>query len=191
MEAFVRLFIRDAMKDKLLICSHREFLTNYLNKKFPRARREDIEDAVQNAIIKAVRFSDKWQGNCSLKTWVSVIAVNMYTDTFRKTYVKNEYVLNSSEESFVFDKIPVSDFSETLCESDYQIKLVKELLAGFEDNVHIQAFNLNVMYDIDYKDIAIQQNIPIGTVKSRVFRAKKLLQEKYREITSKYEETTV
>jgi len=179
------------MKDKLLICSYREFLTNYLNKKFPRARKEDIEDAVQNAIIKAVRFSDKWQGNCSLKTWVSVIAINMYTDTFRKTYVKNEYVLNSSEESFIFDKISVSDFSETLCESDYQNKLVKELLAGFEDNVHVQAFNLNVMHDIDYKDIAIQQNIPIGTVKSRVFRAKKLLQEKYREITSKHEETMV
>jgi DNA-directed RNA polymerase specialized sigma24 family protein len=64
-------------------------------------------------------------------------------------------------------------------------------MAGFEDNVHVQAFNLNVIDDIDYKDIAIQQNIPIGTVKSRVFRAKKLLQEKYREITSKYEEATV
>ena len=191
MEAFVRLFLRDAMKDKLLICNHREFLTNYLHKKFPRARKEDIEDAVQNAIIKAVRFSDKWQGNCSLKTWISVIAVHIYTDTFRKTYIKNEYVLNSSEESFIFDKISVDDFSESFCESDYQNKLVKELLAGFEDNVHIQAFKLNVMYDINYKDIAIQQNIPIGTVKSRVFRAKKLLQEKYREITSKYEETMV
>jgi RNA polymerase sigma-70 factor (ECF subfamily) len=179
------------MKDKLLICSHREFLTNYLNKKFPRARKEDIEDAVQNAIIKAVKFSDKWQGNCSLKTWISVIAFNMYTDTFRKTYVKNEYVINSSEDSFIFDNISVDDFSETLCESDYQNKLIKELMTGFEDNVHVQAFNLNVMYDIDYKDIAIQQNIPIGTVKSRVFRAKKLLQEKYREISHKYEECTV
>ena len=179
------------MKDKLLICNHREFLTNYLHKKFPKARKEDIEDAVQNAIIKAVRFSDKWQGNCSLKTWISVIAVHIYTDTFRKTYIKNEYVLNSSEESFIFDKISVDDFSESFCESDYQNKLVKELLAGFEDNVHIQAFKLNVMYDINYKDIATQQNIPIGTVKSRVFRAKKLLQEKYREITSKYEETMV
>jgi RNA polymerase sigma-70 factor, ECF subfamily len=179
------------MKDKLSICSHREFLTNYLNKKFPRARKEDIEDAVQNAIIKAVKFSDKWQGNCSLKTWISVIAFNMYTDTFRKTYVKNEYVINSSEDSFIFDNISVDDFSETLCESDYQNKLIKELMTGFEDNVHVQAFNLNVIYDIDYKDIAIQQNIPLGTVKSRVFRAKKLLQEKYREISFKYEDTTV
>ena len=64
-------------------------------------------------------------------------------------------------------------------------------MAGFEDNVHIQAFNLNVIDDIDYKDIAIQQNIPIGTVKSRVFRAKKLLQEKYRQISHKYEDLTV
>ena len=179
------------MKDKLLICNHREFLTKYLHKKFPSARREDIEDAVQNAIIKAVRFSDKWQGNCSLKTWISVIAVHIYTDTFRKTYIKNEYVLNSSEESFIFDKISVDDFSETLCNSNFLSELVKELFSGFEDNVHIQAFSLNVVDGIDYKDIAIQQNIPIGTVKSRVFRAKKLLQEKYRLISHKYEETTV
>jgi RNA polymerase sigma-70 factor (ECF subfamily) len=179
------------MKDTLLICSYREYLINYLNKKFPHARKEDIEDAVQNAIIKAIRLSHTWKGDCSLKTWLSVIAVNMYTDTFRKTYVKHEYTLNSSEELFIFDKIPVDDFSETLCDIDYQNKLLKELMSGFEDNVHIQAFNLNVIYDIDYKDIAIQQNIPIGTVKSRVFRAKKLLQEKYCEITSKYEETTV
>ena len=179
------------MKNKLLICNHREFLTKYLHKKFPSARREDIEDAVQNAIIKAVRFSDKWQGNCSLRTWLSVIAVNMYTDTFRKSYVKNEYVLNSSEESFIFDKISVDDFSETLCNANHHSELVKELFSGFEDDVNIQAFNLNIVDDINYKDIAIQQNIPIGTVKSRVFRAKKLLQEKYRTISCKYEETTV
>ena len=179
------------MKNKLMFCSKREFLTNYLNKKFPSARKEDIEDAVQNAIIKAIRFSDKWHGGSSLKAWLSVIAVNTYTDTFRKSYVKNEYVLNSSEESFIFDKIQVDDFSETFCEFDYLSKIIKELFSGFEDNLHIQAFNLNVVDDIDYKDIAIQQNIPIGTVKSRVFRAKKLLQKKYREISSKYEDLTV
>jgi DNA-directed RNA polymerase specialized sigma24 family protein len=50
---------------------------------------------------------------------------------------------------------------------------------------------LNVIDGIDYKDIAIQYNIPLGTVKSRVFRAKKLLQEKYREISFKYEDPTV
>jgi len=179
------------MKDKLLICSYREYLLNHLGKKFPKARKEDIEDAVQNAIIKAVRFSDKWKGESSLKTWLSVIAVNMYIDTFRKTYVKNEYVFDSSEDLFLFDKISIDDFSETLCDIDYQNKLFKELFCGLDDNFSIQLFKHNIIDDIVYKDIAIKYNIPIGTVKSRIFRAKKLLQEKYREISFKYEETTV
>lgn len=179
------------MTKELQICSYRDYLYNYLNKKYPKARKEDLEDAVQNTLVKAVRFADKWQGGSSLKTWLAVIAVNMYLDTFRKTYSKHEYILESSDDLFIFDKISTEDFSETFCENIYLTTLVKELLSDFEDNVHIQAFNLNVVDDIDYKDIAIQQNIPIGTVKSRVFRAKKLLQEKYREIIHKYEETTV
>lgn len=179
------------MTKELQICSYREFLHNYLFKKFPRARKEDVEDAVQNAIIKAVKFVDKWQGGSSLKTWLTVIAVNTYLDTFRKTYNRNEYTLDSSEDLFLFEQISVDDFSETLCDSDCQTNLVKELLSYFEDNVHVNTFKLNVVHDVDYKDIAIQQKIPIGTVKSRVFRAKKLLQEKYREISHKYEETLV
>jgi RNA polymerase sigma-70 factor (ECF subfamily) len=179
------------MTKELQICSYREYLHNYLSKKFSRARKEDIEDAVQNTLVKAVRFADKWNGDSTLKTWLGVIAVNMYVDTFRKSYSKNEHLLESSQDSFIFDKVSQEDFSETLCENSHRNELVKELFSGFEDNVHIHAFILNVVDEIDYKNIAIQQNIPIGTVKSRVFRAKKLLQEKYREISLRYEETTV
>ena len=50
---------------------------------------------------------------------------------------------------------------------------------------------MHIVDDIDYKNIATKLDIPIGTVKGRIFRAKKLLQEKYREISYKYEETTV
>ena len=191
MATFVRIFFGNAMTKELQICSYRDFLHNYLFKKFPRARREDVEDAVQNAIIKAVKFVDKWQGGSSLKTWLTVIAVNMYLDTFRKTYNRNEYTLDSSKDLFLFEQISVDDFSETLCDFDCQTNLVKELLSHFEDNIHVNTFKLNVVHDVNYKDIAIQQKIPIGTVKSRVFRAKKLLQEKYREISHKYEEITV
>ena len=37
------------MTKELQICSYRDFLHNYLFKKFPKARKEDVEDAVQNA----------------------------------------------------------------------------------------------------------------------------------------------
>jgi RNA polymerase sigma-70 factor (ECF subfamily) len=176
------------MKDKLLICSYRDYLINYLNKKFPNARKEDIEDAVQNAIVKSLRLSNTWKGDSSLKTWLSVIAVNMYTDTFRKIYVKNEYTLNSYEDSYIFDQIPVEDFSETLCESDYQNKLLNELFFDLKDNVFIKTLNMHIIDELDYKNIAYKLDIPLGTVKGRIFRAKKLLQDKYREISCKYEE---
>ena len=179
------------MTKELQICSYREYLCNYLSKKFTKARKEDIEDAVQNALLKAFRFYDSWQGDCSLKTWLSVIAVNMYTDTFRKRYSKNEYLFDSAEDFHLFEKIAENDFSETLCNSNCQKELINELLQGFEDNLHIQAFCLNVIDEIDYKDIATKYNIPLGTVKSRVFRAKKLLQEKYRSICHKYDESAV
>lgn len=78
-----------------------------------------------------------------------------------------------------------------MCNYNCQKELINELLDGFGDNLHIQAFCLNVIEEIDYKDIAIKYNIPIGTVKSRVFRGKKLLQDKYREIFHKYDESTV
>ena len=105
------------MTKELQICSYRDYLYNYLNKKYPKARKEDLEDAVQNTLVKAVRFADKWQGGSSLKTWLAVIAVNMYLDTFRKTYSKHEYILESSDDLFIFDKISTEDFSESFCEN--------------------------------------------------------------------------
>jgi RNA polymerase sigma-70 factor (ECF subfamily) len=173
------------MTKELEICSYREFLIAYLHKRFPKARKEDVEDAVQNALIKAVRFIDKWQGGSSLKTWLSIITVNMYVDTFRKTYVKNEFVLASNEDTFVFENIAIDDFSETYCHEDYQNKIVKELLSGLEDNIHVKMFCSHVIGDIDYKDLSIQQNVPVGTVKSRIFRAKKILKEKYLSLSEK------
>jgi len=179
------------MNLQLEICSHREYLNKLLKKKFPNARTEDVEDCVQNSLIKAIRHSDKFKNECSLKTWLSIIALRMYTDSFRRPYTKKEYLLESVKEEYVFENISELDFSETLCNSDHQTKLLQELFADLYDNVNIQAFNMNVFDDVDYKDIAILQNVPLGTVKSRVFRAKKLLQKKYRSISHKYNETSV
>jgi len=115
----------------------------------------------------------------------------MYSDSFRKKYTVKESVINSTEDEYLFDNIVENDFSETLCEKEHLSKLINELFSDLKDNVHIETFKLNVIEEIDYKDIAIQLNIPLGTVKSRIFKAKKLLQEKYRLISDKYEETTV
>ena len=179
------------MTDYLEILCHRDYLHAFLYKKFPKTGREDLEDVVQTSLIKAVRFSHQWKKNSSLKSWLTKIAVNTYYDLFRRPQRNNEFLIDTKENLFLLDKEVTKDFSETFCDISHLNQLSKELLQGFEDNIFVQAFVMNVIEEIDYKDIAIKQNIPIGTVKSRVFRGRKLLQEKYREISYKYEETTV
>jgi RNA polymerase sigma-70 factor (ECF subfamily) len=179
------------MKDTSLICSYRDDIIKYLMKKYPKARKEDIEDVVQSSIIKASVSYKQWRGETTLKSWLTKIAINSYVEIYRKSYMKNESLINSDDTNSVFENMIQEDFSETLCENSYLKSLYDDLMSGLEDNISIKTFNLNVIDDIDYKDIATKQNISIAAVKSRVHRGKMLLQKKYREISSKYEESTV
>ena len=179
------------MTKELQICSYRNDVARYLSKKYPTARKEDIEDVVQSAIIKASICQNQWRGETTLKSWLTKIAINFYIEMHRKSYFKNESLIYSEEAKSLFENEIQEDFSETLCEINYLTSLYDELMSGFEDNISIKTFNLRVIDDIDYKEIATKQNISIAAVKSRIHRGKMMLQKKYRDISSKYEETTV
>ena len=61
----------------------------------------------------------------------------------------------------------MDDFSKNLCESDYQSKLVKELLTGFEDTVHMLAFIPEMVFHLllnQVIQILIQQIMRIKKV---------------------------
>jgi RNA polymerase sigma-70 factor (ECF subfamily) len=179
------------MTKELQICNSREYVAKFLIRKYPKARKEDIEDIVQTAIVKAIRAKDQWRGETALECWLAKIAINLYIEMNRKSSFKNESLVCSEETKSLFENIIQEDFSETLCENNYLTSLYSELMLGLEDNISIKTFNLNVIDDIDYKEIATKQNISIAAVKSRVHRGKMMLQKKYREISYKYEETTV
>jgi RNA polymerase sigma-70 factor (ECF subfamily) len=166
------------MIDKFKINSYREYLENYLMKKFPNGRKQDIEDAVQDTIVKAIRHQDKWLGNSSLKTWLSKIAVNMYFNVFRSPFTKRESTLPSKELFFMFDGIK-EDFSEEFCSDEFSDELSNFLFSDLDKDINLQTFLLFYREELDYNQIKEIQNIPMGTVKSRIFKARKKLQEKY------------
>ena len=173
-----------------LICDQRDFLFHFLKKKFPKGRNEDIEDIVQSVLIKAIDRASQRNQEYSVRTWLATIAVNAYYDLFRKKYIKHEVVGTSDDNGvdYIFENIIENDFSETFCQDSYLSDLNKALLSGFESNIHVQAFIMNFIDDIDYKEIAITQNIPIGTVKSRIFRGKKILQKRYADLKLTYQD---
>ena len=172
------------------ICNQRDFLYSFLKKKFPKVRNEDLEDTVQITLIKAVRRKAQRNKNYSVRTWLATIAVNTYYDMFRKPYIKREVVGTSNDEGddYLLNNIFEDDFSETYCHNEHLSELCKILLSDLENNHNISAFTMNCIDDIDYKEIAIIQNVPLGTVKSRVFRGKKLLQEKYAHLKLAYQD---
>ena len=73
---------------------------------------------------------------------------------------------------------------------------MKFIMKDLEEAVDSLPISLKKPFTMNFKgfkyhEISELLNIPIGTVKSRVFRAKKLLQEKYRQISHKHEDLTV
>ena len=89
------------------------------------------------------------------------------------------------EEDFIFDNVSDKDFSESICNQDFYNKLSAELFFDIDNNVHLQTFKLNAIEYLEYSQIADKLDIPLGTVKSRIFKARKLLQERYKVISDR------
>ena len=171
------------MIDKYNICSYRSYLENFLKKKFPKSKYQDIDDVVQNSLIKAIKNQDSWQKNASIKTWLSIIATNMYFDMFRVKYNKYEDVINSNDMFFIFDK-KINDFTEEYCSNQCTNQIYDYLFKNVQKDVYLQTFLLYAYDDLEYNEISEIQNIPIGTVKSRIFKARQKLKIKYEEFIS-------
>lgn len=166
------------MIDKYKINSYRDYLEKYLIKKFPYSQRQDIEDSVQDTIINAIKTQENWLHNASLKTWLTKIAVNMHFNTFRKSYQKKESTISSDQLLYIFDG-KTNDFSEEFCSDVYASQLQDFLFADFKNDLIVKTFISFAYDDLDYSQIAEIENIPIGTVKSRIFKARRKLQKKY------------
>ena len=167
----------------MLVDDHRTYIFNHLKKKFPKISIEDLEDVVQDAFIKAYRFQEHFKADSSIKTWLAKIAVNTLYDRYRKPYIKHEQILTSIDSEYIFENMFEKDFSETFCNNSYHKQICTKLLSGFEQDKHVQAFILFNLNDNSYKEISQIQNVPVGTVKSRIFRGKKILLERYTQLS--------
>jgi RNA polymerase sigma-70 factor (ECF subfamily) len=135
--------------------------------------RDESLDLVQDTILKALTYQDKFRENVNLKGWLFTIMRNVFINNYRKNqrartshdYTKDLYFLNV-EETHTFNK-PAANFEyNDIC--SHVNSLRDELLIPFK--MHTSGYK--------YHEIAEHQNIPIGTVKNRIFHARKEIQKK-------------
>jgi RNA polymerase sigma-70 factor (ECF subfamily) len=141
---------------------------------------QDAEDLVQETCMKAFKYYDKFEPGTNLRAWLFKILKNTFINIYRKKKATPQQVdFSGIEESFetlisenIQDKAdPESQFFAGLIDEN-----VEAAMNSLPEEYHIVV----VLADIEgksYKEIADKLRIPLGTVMSRLYRGRKMLEK--------------
>jgi RNA polymerase sigma-70 factor (ECF subfamily) len=131
---------------------------------------DEARDLLQETSLKALTFRDKYVQNTNFKAWIYTIMKNTFINNYRRN-VKTKNTLDGSTTDFhlKFEK----DKSYPSPESIYNSKEIFKCINALEDEYKVP-FNL-FLEGYKYKEIAENLNLPLGTVKSRIFFTRKKL----------------
>lgn len=143
---------------------------------------DDASDITQEVFIKAYRSIDSFKGKAQISTWLYRITVNFCTDFARKNklYYKNTVELESENEEGELTELPLPDMSYNP-ESKLESKELHDALLMAIDSLPKDARDIIIMRDINdmsYNEIADALGIELGTVRSRLARARMRLRNK-------------
>lgn len=131
----------------------------------------DSEDFVQDVFIKVFTHLDSFKGNSMFSTWLMKIAYTTAINSVKraKTWIpiEDETIipdsLNTSPEEIQIRKLTKDAIREAISELPEKYKVCVEMY---------------FCYDISYQEISEITDFPLNTIKSHIFRAKKILKDK-------------
>jgi len=138
--------------------------------------RDDAKDLLQETMVKALTYQDKYTLNTNFKAWLHTIMKNTFINQYRKIKRANT-VITTKDEVEVLDFVPAG--VEHTPESTLATKEIGKLIDGLDDTTRIP-FTMHLK-GFKYKEIAAHLDIPIGTVKSRIYFAKQSLMKDLRD----------
>lgn len=151
---------------------------------------EDVKDISQEVFIKVYKNLKNFDGKSSFSTWIYRIAVNTCIDEMRKR--KGKQTVSIEEESQQEDggimKKQISAQTETPEEDYIKKEQQKELLLAVEElsPSHKTVLTLRDLEGFSYSEIAEITETSVGTVKSRLSRAREQLKNKLELLESRY-----
>ncbi|MBO4965361.1 MAG: sigma-70 family RNA polymerase sigma factor [Muribaculaceae bacterium] len=133
--------------------------------------KEAAEDLVQDTTLKVLDNSSKYVDNINFKGWVFTIMRNIFINNYRRQ-VRSSTIIDTTEDLYHLNLSQESGL--TTPEGSYAAKEISEAINSFSDDYRIPF----TMYIAGYKysEIADKMGLPLGTVKSRIFFARKRLQ---------------
>ncbi len=137
-------------------------------------------DLVQETLLKAMRYESKFEEGTNLKGWLFTIMKNSFINDYRRNIKRNTF-LDYTDNSFYLDSSPskvINSGEMRFIRHDLEIaieRLPTDLKYTFKRNLE----------GYKYHEIAEELDIPIGTVKTRIFVARRTL----RKMLTEYEKS--
>lgn len=141
---------------------------------------QNAEDLVQDTYVRALRFYDRFEWGTNIRAWLLRIMTNTFINCYRRNQ-KERQLTDSPESSPVTEMLVSSQTVAQLQDPESQLmsRLLRESLVKAVDDLP-EEFKVPVVladvYGFSYREIAEIQDCPIGTVMSRLHRARKSLQ---------------
>lgn len=137
------------------------------------SNRDDAYDLLQDSTLKALENEDKYVENVNFKGWVFTIMRNTFINNYRKV-VRSATIIDQTEDLYHLN-LPQESGLDTP-EGSVAVNEITAAISEFSDDYRIP-FSMHVA-GYKYNEIAEKMNLPLGTVKSRIFFARQRLQKK-------------
>lgn len=136
------------------------------------SNKDDAYDLLQDTTLKALDNEDKYVENTNFKGWVFTIMRNIFINNYRKT-ARAATIIDQTDDLYHLNLPQESGFETP--QGSIAVKEITAAINSFSDEYRVP-FSMHVA-GYKYNEIAEKMNLPLGTVKSRIFFARQRLQE--------------
>ena len=141
----------------------------------------EIEDIVQDSFVKAYRAINNFRGDSAFYTWLYRIGINTAKNHLvslgRRPKAMNEVEIEDVENFEDGDELRSIETPENTMMTKEIVATVNETIEGLPGELK-EAISLREMDGLSYEEIAELMQCPIGTVRSRIFRAREAIADK-------------
>lgn len=142
---------------------------------------DEAEDLVQDVYVRAIRFYKQFQSGTNIRAWLFQILKNTYINRYRRKSRRPSHIA-FDEPEFQSAETQALDFHKTeqeTPEAEYFNRLTAEAIEKALSEIPERFRRIVVLSDVEgfsYKEIAEIEACPLGTVMSRLYRARRMLQ---------------
>lgn len=138
--------------------------------------REDANDLLQETSLKALDNEEKYTAETNFKGWIYTIMPNIFINNYRKTLRDQTYVDQTDNQFYLNQNIDIETDST---EGSYDLKEMRRIVNALPKEYRVP-FAMYVS-GFKYREIADKLNLPLGTIKSRIYFTRQKLQKELKD----------